>query len=116
MSPTLVFAPDGRLAMVVGAAGGPTIPAQVIRLVIGMVDWKLSPEAALALPVLVPFGDTVFVEQGSFLEAMIPQLNQMGHAKVMPRALPLKAQAIRIEGRSVIGGADPRSEGKAITD
>ena len=30
--------------------------------------------------------------------------------------MPLKAQAIRIEGNRAIGGADPRSEGKAVSE
>ena len=117
MSPTLVFGPDGRLVMVVGAAGGVTIPAQVIRAVIGMIDWKLSPQEALNLPVIfAPGTNAVYVEKGSALEAMIPALIQLGHADVQARAMPLKAQAIRIEGTRAIGGADPRSEGKAISE
>ena len=117
MSPTLVFGPDGRLVMVVGAAGGVTIPAQVIRAVIGMIDWKLSPQEALGLPVIfAPGTNAVYVEKGSALEAMIPALIQLGHADVQARAMPLKAQAIRIEGNRAIGGADPRSEGKAVSE
>lgn len=117
MSPTLVFGPDGRLVMVVGAAGGATIPAQVIRTLIGMIDWKLSPQDALALPVIfAPGTSTVYVEKGSPLEAMIPALVRLGHADVQARNLPLKGQAIRIEGGHAIGGADPRSEGRAISE
>lgn len=117
MSPTLVFAPDGRLVMVVGAAGGVTIPAQVIRAIIGMVDWRLSPQDALALPVIfAPGTNTVYVEKGSALEAMIPALIQLGHSDVQSRRLPLKAQAILINGRLAVGGADPRSEGAVISE
>lgn len=117
MSPTLVFAPDGKLVMVVGAAGGVTIPAQVIRAVIGMIDWKLSPQEALNLPVIfAPGTNAVYVEKGSALEAMIPALIQLGHPDVQARAMPLKAQAIRIDGTHAIGGADPRSEGKALSE
>ena len=117
MSPTLVFGPDGKLVMVVGAAGGVTIPAQVIRAVIGMIDWKLSPQDALNLPVIfAPGTNAVYVEKGSALEAMIPALVQLGHADVQARAMPLKAQAIRIEGNRAIGGADPRSEGRALSE
>ena len=117
MSPTLVFGPDGKLVMVVGAAGGVTIPAQVIRAVIGMIDWKLSPQDALNLPVIfAPGTNAVYVEKGSALEAMIPALVQLGHADVQARAMPLKAQAIRIEGNRALGGADPRSEGRAVSE
>ena len=117
MSPTLVFGPDGKLVLVVGAAGGVTIPAQVIRAVIGVLDWNLTPQQALALPVIFAPGiDTVFVEQGSSLEAMIPALKALGHTDVLPRGLPLKANAIQISGDTLLGGADPRSEGVALSE
>ena len=117
MSPTLVFGPDGKLVMVVGAAGGATIPAQVIRAIIGVLDWQLPPQQALALPVVfAPGTTTVFVEQGSSLEAMIPALVALGHADVQVRALPLKANAITVQGSTLVGGADPRSEGVALSE
>jgi gamma-glutamyltranspeptidase/glutathione hydrolase len=118
MSPTLVFGPDGKLKLVVGAAGGTTIPAQVIRALIGMLDWDLPPDQALALPVVfAPGGNTVFLEKGTALEAMAPALTQLGHADLQFRApISFKAQAILIEGRSLKGAADPRSEGKAISE
>jgi gamma-glutamyltranspeptidase/glutathione hydrolase len=118
MSPTLVFGPDGKLKLVVGAAGGTTIPAQVIRALIGMLDWDLPPDQALALPVVfAPGGNTVFLEKGTALEAMAPALTQLGHADLQFRApSSFKAQAILIEGRSLKGAADPRSEGKAISE
>ncbi len=117
MSPTLVFNADGSLRLAVGAAGGATIPAQVIRAVIGVLDWKLTAQDALALPVLfAPGGDAVYVEQGSSAEAMIPALTALGHASVMPRGLPLKANAVEVIGGRLVGAADPRSEGKAVTE
>ena len=114
MAPTLVFGPDGRLRLAIGAAGGATIPAQVIRAVIGVIDWKLSAQDALALPVLFAPGiDTVYVEQGSRLEALIPALKALGHP-VEPRNLPLKGNAIEVVGGALRGAADPRSEGRAV--
>lgn len=115
MSPTLVFGPDGKLRLAVGAAGGATIPAQVIRAVIGVLDWNLGAQDALALPVIFAPGiDTIFVEQGSSLEAMIPALQALGHGQVVPRGLPLKANAIDVVDGRLGGAADPRSEGTAI--
>ena len=117
MSPTLVFGPDGKLRLAVGAAGGVTIPAQVIRAVIGVLDWNLSPQDALALPVIfAPGGDTVYVEKGSALEVMVPALKELGHATVTPRALPLKANAIAVQNGVLQGAADPRSEGRAVSE
>lgn len=117
MTPTLVYAPDGKLRLVVGAAGGVTIPAQVIRAVIGVIDWDLSAQDALALPVIfAPGTETVYVEKGSWLAGLIPALKALGHAEVTPRALPLKANAIELRGSQAWGAADPRSEGKAVAE
>ncbi|MEO6093263.1 MAG: gamma-glutamyltransferase [Novosphingobium sp.] len=114
MAPTLVYGPDGALVVAVGAAGGATIPAQVARVLIGMLDWKLSARDAIALPVIFAPADSVFVEKGSALEAMIPALLALGHAKVQPQAMPLKANAIGVVAGRLDGAADPRSEGVAI--
>jgi gamma-glutamyltranspeptidase / glutathione hydrolase len=117
MTPTLVFAPDGSLRMVVGAAGGPTIPAQLVRVIVGVVDWDLSAQGALALPVVVPFGpEALVVEQGSALEAMLPALKELGHGAISARPLPLKANAIEVKNGQLFGAADPRSEGKAVSE
>ncbi len=117
MSPTLVFGPDGRLRLVVGAAGGVTIPAQVIRAIIGVIDWDLSAQDALALPVIfAPGTETIYVERGTVLEGMIPALQALGHGDVQPRGLPLKANAVEVRGSQLQGAADPRSEGQAIAE
>lgn len=117
MAPTLVYGPDGRLRMVVGAAGGVTIPAQVLRAIIGVIDWDLGMQDALALPVIfAPGTETVFIEQGTWLEGMIPALKALGHPEVQPRNLPLKANAIELRGSQPWGAADPRSEGKAVSE
>lgn len=114
MAPTIVYAPDGSVRLAVGAAGGATIIAQVAKAIIGVVDWDLSAQEAIALPVIYAPGDTVFVERGTYLEAMTPALRALGHAKVEPRDPSFKANAAeRVNGRWV-GAADPRSEGVAL--
>jgi gamma-glutamyltranspeptidase/glutathione hydrolase len=116
MSPTIVYGRDGRVVLAVGAAGGSTIPAQVVKTIIGVLDFHLTAQQAIALPMIYSPGDTLFVESGTFLQGMIPQLKALGHADV--KLLPpgtFKANAIeRLNGRWV-GGADPRSEGAAVS-
>ena len=115
ISPTLVYAPDGHLRLAIGAAGGATIPAQVVRAIIGVIDWNLSAQDAVALPVIfAPGGNTVFVEQGTWLAAMIPALRALGHADVQPREATFKANAVEVVNGMLIGAADPRSEGRAV--
>jgi gamma-glutamyltranspeptidase/glutathione hydrolase len=116
MAPTLVYDSQGRLFMAVGAAGGGTIPVQVARALIGVIDFGLPLPDALALPVLFSPGDAVAVEQGTFLEAMIPQLQALGHVQVTARGLPLKVNAALRTPSGWVGAADPRSEGAAISE
>jgi gamma-glutamyltranspeptidase/glutathione hydrolase len=114
MSPTIVYGPDGKVRIAIGAAGGPTIIAQVAKALIAVLDWKLSAQQAIALPVLMGWGDQVRVERGTELEAMAPALRAMGHdiAVVGPG---FKANAIERVGGRWVGAADPRSEGVAIS-
>jgi len=114
MSPTIVYGPDGRVRLAVGAAGGATIIAQVAKAIIGVIDWNLPAQQAIALPVIFAPGGTVYVEQGTFLEAMAPRLRALGHSKVEPREPGFKANAIEWRGGAWAGGADPRSEGAVV--
>ena len=115
MSPTLVYDPAGKLRLAVGAAGGTTIPAQVVKAIIAVIDWKLPAREAIALPVLFAPGDTVFVEKGSSAEGLIAPLTALGH-KVQARDASFKANAVEIVGGEPVGAADPRSEGRAVSE
>ena len=115
MAPTIVFSPDGKVRLAVGAAGGATIIAQVAKAIIGVIDFNLSAREAIAMPVLFAPGDTVFVEKGSAHEAMIPALRALGHADVRTRDPSFKANAVEWVGGRWVGAADPRSEGAAAT-
>jgi gamma-glutamyltranspeptidase/glutathione hydrolase len=114
MAPTLVYDADGRLVMAIGAAGGATIPVQVARALIGVIDFGLPLQDALALPMLFAPGDALTIEQGSALESMAPQLRALGHAQVGARALPLKTNGAQRTAAGWVGAADPRSEGVAV--
>ena len=116
MSPTIVYGPDGKVRLAVGAAGGATIIVQVAKAIIGVIDWNLPAQQALALPTLfAPGGDTVYLERGTYLEAMAPRLQSLGHATIAP--IPpgsFKANAIEWRDGRWQGAADPRSEGAAV--
>ncbi len=116
MSPCIVYDSKGRVVLAVGAAGGMTIPAQVAKAIIGVLDWKLPVQEAIALPVLFVAGDLVIAEagpQGAPLARLLPDLQKLGHRTgVYP--LPLKANGIERVPGGWRGGADPRSEGVAL--
>jgi gamma-glutamyltranspeptidase / glutathione hydrolase len=119
MSPSIVYDATGRAILAIGAAGGMTIPAQVAKAIVGVLDWRLPVGDAIALPQIYVNDDLVVVEagpQGERLAAMVPALQKLGH-KVVAFPLPLKANGIERVGPGKTGiwrgGVDPRSEGFA---
>jgi gamma-glutamyltranspeptidase/glutathione hydrolase len=115
MAPTIVYGPDGKVRIALGAAGGSTIIAQVAKALVAVLDWKMSAQDAIGLGLVYAPGDTVVAEKGTQAEAMAPALRALGE-KVQVAPLGLKANAIeRVNGRWV-GAADPRSEGVAMSE
>jgi gamma-glutamyltranspeptidase/glutathione hydrolase len=115
MAPLIMYGTDGRVRLAVGAAGGPTVIAQVAKTIVGVVDWKLTAQQAIAEPVMFAPGDTLFVEQGSALEPMIPALKALGHGAIALREPgSFKTNAVERRGRRWVGAADPRSEGAVV--
>ncbi|RYY41992.1 MAG: gamma-glutamyltransferase family protein, partial [Sphingomonadales bacterium] len=110
MAPTIVYAPDGKVRIAIGAAGGSTIIAQVAKALIGVIDWKLSAQDAVGLGLLYAPGAVATAEKGTQLDAMIPALQALGE-KVQSAPLGLKANAVELVDGIWNGAADPRSEG-----
>ena len=111
MSPTIVYDSSGKAILAIGAAGGVTIIAQVTKAIIGVLDWVLPVEEAIALPQLIAIGDRFAVEKGTMLETMIPAFTAMGH-KPVATALPLKLNGVQRVTGGWRGGADARGEGR----
>ena len=115
MAPTIVYGPDGRVRIAIGAAGGSTIIAQVAKALVAVLDWKMGAQDAIGLGLVYAPGDTALAEKGTQAEAMAPALRGLGQ-RVQVAPLGLKANAIeRVNGRWV-GAADPRSEGVAMRE
>ena len=113
MSPMIVYGPDGKVRVAIGAAGGATIICQVAKALIGIIDWNMSAQDAIAMGLIYAPGNTATIEQGTELEAMLPALQAIGeNVKIAP--LGLKANAIEYIRGKWVGAADPRSEGVAV--
>ena len=115
MSPSIVYDKKGRAVLAIGAAGGMTIPAQVAKAIIGVLDFKLPVADAIALPTIYASDDLVILEkspQGEKLVAMQPALEKLGH-RTVAAPLPLKANGLERTAGGWRGGADPRSEGNS---
>jgi gamma-glutamyltranspeptidase/glutathione hydrolase len=115
MAPTIVYDSSGHVRLALGAAGGPTIIAQVAKAIIAVVDWKMSAQDAIGLGLIFAPGEVAYLEKGTQAEAMEPALRQLG-GRVRVAPLGLKANAIEWVGGKWVGAADPRSEGVAIDE
>ncbi len=115
MSPVIVYDRAGHVRLAGGAAGGATIPTQVIRMLVGTLDWGMDARSAITMGVIMPMPDGIAVEAGSNLEPMIPALAAMGYGRVVALPLRLKANAVERTASGWRGAADPRSEGATVS-
>ena len=94
MSPTVVWDPEGKPFLAVGAAGGSTIPVQTARAIIGAIDFQLSADEILGLPFVMAFGDRLLLEKGTWLEDRADIFRSFGHRHVVLREAPVKGGAV----------------------
>jgi len=112
MSPTLIFDRDQKLLAALGSAGGPRIIGDTLQTVIGLLDWKLSMQDAIALPRIINLNGATELEQGTALEDQADALRELGHGvQVRPHDGGLTGVQRTPDGWE--GGADPRRDGVA---
>jgi gamma-glutamyltranspeptidase/glutathione hydrolase len=120
MSPTVVLDRDGRLVLAIGSPGGPRIIPYVAQAIVGVLDWGLDVQKAVALPHAVNLNGTTELERDTPLAALAADLKAMGHeVAIVPETSGLHAiQVVRRQGgrTQLLGGADPRREGEALGD
>jgi len=115
MSPSLVFAPDGAFFMTLGSPGGSAIINYVAKTLVGVLDWKLDIQQAIAAPNMGSRNRETQIEKGTALEGIAPALRALGHP-VEAVELTSGLHAIVRTGQGLAGGADPRREGVALGD
>ncbi len=115
MSPTFVLDKDRRLVLTVGSAGGARIIGDTFQALVGMLDWNLSPQAALDLPRVINMNGPTELEDKGDLPAEADALRKLGH-EVKVRSHHGGLTAIRRKGDGWEGGADPRRDGVAKGD
>jgi gamma-glutamyltranspeptidase/glutathione hydrolase len=114
MAPTIVFDERGRPWAALGSPGGPRIISYVVKMLVGLIDWKLDAQAAVSL---INFGS-----RGGPFEVEIDHRSALWHAlKVKPYGHRIRAGFLTSGAHAIVvrkdghleGGADPRREGVA---
>jgi len=113
MAPMMVFNKDNSLKLVVGSPGGSRIINYVAQTIIGVLDWNLEPQAAINLPKVTNRNHVTTLENGTAIVSLKDVLESKGH-QVSIRDLNSGIHAIEVTSKGLIGGADPRREGKVI--
>jgi gamma-glutamyltranspeptidase/glutathione hydrolase len=112
MSPTFVLDRDRKLVAALGSAGGSRIIGDTVQALIGLLDWNLSMQDAIALPRIISTTGATELEQGTPLVAQADALRALGH-QVQVRRHEGGLAGIRRFEDGWQGGADPRRDGVA---
>lgn len=114
MSPTVVFDREGRAVLALGSAGGKRIIMHVTKTLIGVIDFGLPLDKAIALPNIYFGGGQLEVEQETSLAAMAEDLSKYGQ-RVRAVDLGSKVNGAQLTATGWTGASDPRSEGTSAT-
>jgi gamma-glutamyltranspeptidase/glutathione hydrolase len=119
MAPTLVLDGRDRLRLVVGSPGGTRIIGFVTQAIVGVLDFGLDVQQAVAAPHFIAQDDgPLELEEGTPLASRAGALRALGHSvAVHDLNSGLHAIAVEYTDTPVLwGGVDPRREGVALGD
>ena len=115
MTPSIVLDRSGKLFMVVGTPGGPTIITSVFQVIVNVVDFKMSLADAVGAPRIhhQALPDIIGYERNGLLPAVVDSLKAMGHEVRMRGGYSGDIAAIQRVGNQWVGVPDPRRGGGA---
>ena len=82
----------------------------------GVLDWKLTMQQAIALPNLIAIGDRFNGDADKFPPAVVKGLADLGVNLTAGRAENSGLHGVIVRGGTLQGGADPRREGVVLVD
>ena len=112
MSPIIVLDRQGRFVAAFGSPGGSAILAYNAKVLVGLLAWELSMQAAIDLPNLYARGDDFYGEVNKFPAEVLAGLRERGMELKSGRGEESGLHGVlRRPDGSYEGGADPRREG-----
>ena len=115
MTPSVVLDPSGKLFLVVGTPGGPTIITSVYQVIADVVDQHMTLAAAVEAPRIhqQALPDKIFYERGGLSPAVVDSLTAMGYTMEERHGYSGDIAAIERTATGWVGVADPRRGGGA---
>lgn len=117
MAPIIVMNPEGEVELILGSRGGSRIIGYVVKALVGVLDWDMTIQEAIALPNFLHRGEgkPLELEAGTLAAAQADVLREMGHDVEVLR-LESGLHGIQRTETGWRGGADPRMDGIALGD
>jgi gamma-glutamyltranspeptidase/glutathione hydrolase len=115
MSPTIVLDRNGKVLLVVGAAGGPTIITATTQVILNVIDGRMSLSDAMKAPRLheQTWPDALLYERGGLSPAVVDSLTAMGYHLRTVGGLANSNAVMRV-GQGWEGMVEPRASGGAV--
>ena len=117
MTPTIVLK-NGKLFLVLGSPGGPTIITTVANILLGVVNYGLNIQQAVNAPRFHDqwMPDRIDLESTGTSPDTIGILEHMGHKVKVGRGYWGDAECIAVDEKTgeLLGASDGRNEGKAV--
>jgi gamma-glutamyltranspeptidase/glutathione hydrolase len=111
MTPLIMLDADRNFAGALGSPGGNAILAYVGKTLVGVLDWRLSMEEAIALPNVIARGNTFTAEVHRLPPGLVESLRARGVALQAGSGEDSGLHGVLIRRGTFEGGADPRREG-----
>jgi gamma-glutamyltranspeptidase/glutathione hydrolase len=115
MDPTIVLDPQGKLLMVTGAAGGPTIITATMEVILDVIEHHMTLADAMRTPRVhhQALPDVLRYEPNGLSAATVDSLKAMGHNMKAQGGLANVNSILRVAG-GWQGVHEPRSVGGAV--
>lgn len=114
MAPSILYR-DGKPFLIIGAPGGTYIAMGILQAILNVVDFGMTALEAVSAPRFCTTSDTI---------QLTNRILRKTEADLVARGYPVRrwpmnyhfagVHAIRIDGRTLDGGADPGRDGMAL--
>ena len=118
MTPTILLDPSGRLKLVTGSPGGPTIITTVAQIISNIVDFDMEIGSATAAPRLhhQHLPDILYYERAGLAPDVQTAVRGLGHTIEARAGYQGDVQSIFVLPDGTLAGvSDPRRGGAAVT-
>ena len=116
MAPTMIFNEEGKLMLITGSPGGTLIPAAILRVITGVIDFNLDIGQATMLPRVHKDWPTTGIKYEKTLNSQVVRIinKKIGH-KMTPEHTMGSTQSIHIINGVNYGYADLRRPGASVS-